>query len=59
MTKFKKAGELSMRGELVSTFLAGDKVLITGESYGLIRVVVLTGESKGEVALIEPEALEF
>lgn len=59
MAVFKENGEITMRGELVSTYIKGDEVQILKEEEGLLQVVVLNGKSEGKVAYINPDLIEI
>lgn len=53
MYKFINDGELTTRGEFVSSYSKGDEVKVLKEEGNLLQVVIMTGESKGKVAYID------
>lgn len=60
MPSFKENGSLMSRGEEVSPYQKGDKVLILHqETQNSSKIVVRTGESKGQVAIVDHEFILF
>jgi hypothetical protein len=53
MYRFKADGELTTRGEFVSSYSKGDEVKVLKEEESLLQVVIMTGDSKGKVAYID------
>lgn len=46
-------GELTSRGEFVSSYSKGDEVKVLKEEENLLQVVIMTGNSKGKAAYID------
>lgn len=58
-TRFIKDGDITTRGEIVSSYKKGDKVHLLDEvTSNLVRVTILEGESIGLVAVVDKEYLE-
>lgn len=53
MHRFIADGELTTRGEFVSSYSKGDEVKVLKEEESLLQVVIMTGDSKSKVAYID------
>lgn len=53
MYRFIADGELTTRGEFVSSYSKGDEVKVLKEEENLLQVVIMTGNSKGKAAYID------
>lgn len=57
MREFVADGELTTRGEFVSSYSKGDEVKVLKEEGNLLQVIIMTGNSKGSVAYIDANLL--